>query len=85
MTEFCDQAKVLDFLSDSGVWVMSFEFWVLSLSYENWVLSYENWDTSKPNGTLLSETWNYQQQHQEVSLYNITRKSNKKDPNQDGT
>ena len=26
MTEFCDQTKVLDFLSDNGVWVMSYEF-----------------------------------------------------------
>ena len=26
MIEFCDKKKVLDFLSDSGVWVMSYGF-----------------------------------------------------------
>ena len=26
MTEFYDQTRVLDFLSDSGVWVMSYGF-----------------------------------------------------------
>ena len=35
MTKFCDQTKVLEFLSDSGVWVMTYELCVLSLRYEN--------------------------------------------------
>ena len=35
MTKFCDQTKVLDFWSDSGVWVMTYELCVLSLRYEN--------------------------------------------------
>ena len=37
MTKFCDQTKVLEFLSDSGVWVMSHGFWV-------WVMKIEHWD-----------------------------------------
>ena len=41
MTEFCDQAKVLDFLSDSGVWVMSYEFWVWVMKTEYWVMKIE--------------------------------------------
>ena len=47
VTGFCNQTKILKVLSDSGVWVMSFEF-------ELWVLSYENWVMSKPNKPLLS-------------------------------
>ena len=39
MTEFCDQTKVLDFLSDNGVWVMSYEFELWKLSTELWKLS----------------------------------------------
>ena len=35
MTKFCDQTRVLEFLSDSGVWVMTYELCVLSLRYEN--------------------------------------------------
>ena len=26
MTEFCNQTKVFDFLSDNGIWVMSYLF-----------------------------------------------------------
>ena len=37
MTKFCDQTKMFDFLSDSGVWVMSYGFWV-------WVIKTEYWD-----------------------------------------
>ena len=45
MTEFCDQTKVLDFLSDSGVWVMSYGFWVLDFLSDSgvWVMSYGFW------------------------------------------
>ena len=41
MTEFCDQTKVLDFLSDSGIWVMSYGFWVWVMKIEYWVMKTE--------------------------------------------
>ena len=41
MTEFCDKTKVLDFLSDNGVWIMSFEFWVWVIKTEYSVMKTE--------------------------------------------
>ena len=49
MIGFCYQTKISEFLSDSGVWVMSYGFWVW---VKFWVLSYENWVMSKPNRLL---------------------------------
>ena len=37
---FVIKREFLKFLSDSGVWVMSYGFWVWVIS---WVLSFENW------------------------------------------
>ena len=50
MTEFCDQKKVLEFLSDSGVWVMSYGFWI-------WVMKIEHWDMKTE--TPLNQTGPY--------------------------
>ena len=43
MTEFCNQTTILEFLSDSGVWVMSDEIWVRVMSYKYWVMKTESW------------------------------------------
>ena len=42
MTEFCNQTKVLDFLSDNGIWVMSYLFWVWDMKIEYWVMKTES-------------------------------------------
>ena len=42
MTEFCNQTTILEFLSDSGAWVMSDEIWVRVMSYEYWVMKTES-------------------------------------------
>ena len=34
MIEICDQTKVLDFLSDSGVWVISYGLWDWAMKIE---------------------------------------------------
>ena len=39
MTKFCNQTTILEFLSDSGVWIMSYKIWVRVMSIELWKLS----------------------------------------------
>ena len=43
VTEFCNQTKVFEFLSNSGVWVMSYGFWVWVMSFEYSVLKTDWW------------------------------------------
>ena len=42
MTEFCNQRTIMEFLSDSGVWVMSDGIWVRIMSYEYRVMKIES-------------------------------------------
>ena len=39
---FCYQTKFLEFLSNSGVWVMSYGFWVWVMSYDYWIMKIES-------------------------------------------
>ena len=39
---FCYQTNFLEFLSNSGVWVMSYGFWVWVMSYDYWIMKIES-------------------------------------------
>ena len=71
MTKFCNQTTILEFLSDSGVWVMSYKIWVRVMSIELWKLSRRDEYFQNEFSIFCSE---HGISHQILAPYTLTKK-----------